>query len=62
MSRSLPCAVALGSFVGLFGAERSRQLVEKQRNAVGELQVGGRASGSLRDLVLATRDQLVSIV
>jgi len=24
--------------------------------------VGGRASGSLRDLVLATRDQLVSIV
>ena len=55
-------AHAFGRFVGLFRFQRSRQLVEEQRNAVRKLCSRGGSFRPLGDLVLAARDQLVAIV
>ena len=52
---------ALGIVIGFLRPQRSRELLQEQGNALGELLGGGGALGALLDLPPTSRDELVSV-
>jgi hypothetical protein len=53
--------LAVGRIAFVLGLQRLDELIQEQRNAIGELRARGRTGRPLRDLGRAARDQLISV-